>query len=145
MTRVENYRHRITQEIEEFLGINLIAVVKLLRRLGVVSKVDVRVPHELTENNSIVRISDCDLLLKRNEINPFLKQSVICDKEWIEYINAELMSSWSKCAHYPWTSAKFTFEKVLLCILWDWVTCVYYELKLGNHMIISEKYWWNIK
>lgn len=44
-------------------------------------KADVLVPHELMEKNLIGRISACDSLLKRNEIDPFLKWMVTVDEK----------------------------------------------------------------
>ncbi|GFX82635.1 hypothetical protein TNCV_1193101 [Trichonephila clavipes] len=42
------------------------------------------------------RISICEALAKRNEIDPFLKWMVTGDEKWITYDNSGRKQSWSK-------------------------------------------------
>ncbi|GIY38980.1 transposase [Caerostris darwini] len=49
-------------------------IKKKLKRLGYVKKLDLWRPHQLKEIHLTQRISICDSLLKRHEIDPFLKQ-----------------------------------------------------------------------
>ena len=44
-------------------------------------------PHELTARNLINRIEIYDALLKRNEMEPFLKRLITDDEKWIKYKN----------------------------------------------------------
>ncbi|GFT84806.1 mariner transposase [Trichonephila clavipes] len=76
------------------------------------------------------RISICEALAKRNEIDPFLKRMVTEDEKWVTYDNIERERSWSKRSEAAQTVAKpgLTTRKVLLCIWWDWKRIVYYEL-----------------
>ncbi|GFW14165.1 hypothetical protein TNCV_3547541 [Trichonephila clavipes] len=73
------------------------------------------------------RISICETLAKRNEINPFLKRMVIGDEKWVTYYNIARKRSWSKCGEAAETVAKLglTAMKVLLCIWWDWKGIIY--------------------
>ena len=41
------------------------------------------IPHELKEIHLTKRINACDLHLKRNEFNPFLKRIITGDEKWI--------------------------------------------------------------
>ncbi|GFW92878.1 hypothetical protein TNCV_3495111 [Trichonephila clavipes] len=68
------------------------------------------------------RISICEALAKRNEIDPFLKRMVTGDEKWVTYYNIVRKRSWSKCGEAAQTVAKLglTARKVLLCIWWDW-------------------------
>ncbi|GFU42902.1 histone-lysine N-methyltransferase SETMAR [Trichonephila clavipes] len=43
------------------------------------------------------RISICKALVKRNEIDPFLKRMVTGDEKWVTYDNIVRNRSWSKC------------------------------------------------
>ncbi|XP_023230347.1 histone-lysine N-methyltransferase SETMAR-like [Centruroides sculpturatus] len=139
---IESDRHKTTREIGEILGINQSTVSRRLHQLGMVSKADVWVPHELTEKNLIDRISACDSLLKRNEIDPFLKRIITGDEKWIVYNNVKRKRSWCKHGDAPSTSAKASLhpKKVMLCIWWDWRGIIYYELLPENQTINSEKY-----
>ncbi|GFX77684.1 putative DD34D transposase [Trichonephila clavipes] len=52
-----------------------------LKGLGLSSKLDVWVPHVLTERNLYRRIDVCDSLLKRHESYPFLKRIITGDEK----------------------------------------------------------------
>ncbi|GFV45883.1 mariner Mos1 transposase [Trichonephila clavipes] len=52
-----------------------------LKDLGFSSKLDVWVPHVLTERNLCRRIDVCDSLLKRHENDPFLKRIITGDEK----------------------------------------------------------------
>jgi len=42
-------------------------------------------PYDLTKKNLMDRISICESLLKRNEIELFFKRLITGDKKWITY------------------------------------------------------------
>ena len=48
---------------------------------------DTWVPHVLTVENLVDRVSICEPLLKRNEIEPFLNWMITGDEKWITYDN----------------------------------------------------------
>ncbi|GFU60815.1 mariner transposase [Trichonephila clavipes] len=64
------------------------------------------------------RISICEVLAKRNEINPFLKRMGTGDEKWVTYDNIVRKRSWSKRGEAAQTVAKpgLTSRMVLLCI-----------------------------
>ncbi|GFU56093.1 hypothetical protein TNCV_3405541 [Trichonephila clavipes] len=68
------------------------------------------------------RISVCEDLAKRNEIDPFLKRMVTGDEKRVTYYNIVRKRSCSKCGEVAQTVAKpgLTARKVLLCICWNW-------------------------
>ncbi|XP_011052820.1 PREDICTED: histone-lysine N-methyltransferase SETMAR-like, partial [Acromyrmex echinatior] len=61
--------HVSCQEIANALRINHMTVWNHLKKAGYAKKLDVWVPHELTQRNLIDRISISETLLKRNEIS----------------------------------------------------------------------------
>jgi len=82
-------------------------------------KLDVWVPHDLTMQNLMNRISICEALLKRNEIEPFFKRLIIGDEKWITYImNNVRKRTWLKQSEAPQIVAKpgLTPRKVMLCM-----------------------------
>lgn len=110
---IESDQHRTTREIGEILGINQSTVSRRLRQLGMVNKADVWVPHELMEKNLLDRISACDSLLKRNEIDPFLKRMVTSDEKWVVYNNVSVKDHGLRARRSPFNQRKsqFTSEK----------------------------------
>ena len=52
-----------------------------IQRLGLIKKLDIWIPHKLKEIRLTKRINACDLHLKRNEFDPFLKQIITCDEK----------------------------------------------------------------
>ncbi|XP_026830642.1 histone-lysine N-methyltransferase SETMAR-like [Ooceraea biroi] len=95
-TVIENNPHYTTRDIAQIVSVSQKTVVNRSDTLGYVSRFDVWVPHNLTENNLMDRISICDSLLKRNENNPFLKRIVTGDEKWIVYKNVERKRSWGE-------------------------------------------------
>ncbi|XP_018349831.1 PREDICTED: histone-lysine N-methyltransferase SETMAR-like [Trachymyrmex septentrionalis] len=135
-------RQITVREIAAKLNIGKSVVSKHLNKLQIIKKLDVWVPHDLTEKNRINRISISDLLYKRNEYDPFLKRIITGDEKWIIYNNVERKRSWSKRGEPPSTTPKAGLhpKKVMLCIWWNWKGIVYYELLPNNETIDSDKY-----
>ncbi|GFY00173.1 mariner transposase [Trichonephila clavipes] len=67
------------------------------------------------------RISICEALAKRNEIDPFLTQMLTGDEKWVTYDNIVQKQSWSKRDEVAQTVFKqeLTTREVLLFIWWD--------------------------
>ena len=49
--------------------------------LGLIFKLNIWVPHVLTERNLLLRINNCDTLIRRQRNNPFLKRIVTGDEK----------------------------------------------------------------
>ena len=62
---IDANRRITTREIAERLNLSNSTVHDHLKRLGLISKLDIWVPHVLSERNLCRRIDVCDLLLKR--------------------------------------------------------------------------------
>jgi len=87
-------------------------------------------------------ISIRESLLKRNEIEPFLKL-ITGDEKWITYDNNVWKRSWLKQDEALQTMAKLglTPRKVMLCVWWDWKGIVHYELLPPGQTIHSNLYY----
>ncbi|GFW68978.1 histone-lysine N-methyltransferase SETMAR [Trichonephila clavipes] len=94
---IEVGRHVSSRSIAQELKIDHKTVLKHLRKAGFKRKLHVWVPHQLTPKNMMDRISICEALAKRNEIDPFLKRMVTGDEKWVTYDNIVRKRSWSKC------------------------------------------------
>ena len=94
-TLTENNQRYTTWERANILEISKSSAENHLHQLGYVNCFDVWVPHKLSENNPLDRISTSNPLLKLNENVPFLKQIVMGDEKWILYNNVEWKRSWA--------------------------------------------------
>ena len=84
---IESDRHISVREIAERLNVSHTTIENHLKCFGVIKKHDIWVPHELKEIHLTQRINICDLHLKRNKIDPFLKRIITGDEKWIVYNN----------------------------------------------------------
>ncbi|GFX48630.1 histone-lysine N-methyltransferase SETMAR [Trichonephila clavipes] len=78
---VDANRRITTREIKLRLNLSNSTVYDHLKGLGLSSKLDVWVPHVLTERNLCRRTDVCDSLLKRHENYPFLKRIITGDEK----------------------------------------------------------------
>ncbi|GFX72481.1 histone-lysine N-methyltransferase SETMAR [Trichonephila clavipes] len=93
---IEVDRHVSSCSIAEELKTDHKTVLNHLRKVGLKKKLDVWVPHQLTPKNMKDRIFICEAMVKRNEIDPFLKRMVTGDEKWVPYDNIVRKRSWSK-------------------------------------------------
>ena len=84
---IESDRHVTMQEIEKMLKIPKSTIDHHIQRLELVKKLCIWIPHEFKEIHLTKRINACDLHLKHNEFDPFLKQIINSDEKWIVYNN----------------------------------------------------------
>ncbi|GFT93178.1 cubilin [Trichonephila clavipes] len=93
---VDANRRITTREIGERFHLSYSTVYDHSKVLSIASKLDIWIPHVLTERNLCRRFDACDSLLKRHENYPFLKRIITGDNKWVLYNNFNLKRSWSK-------------------------------------------------
>ncbi|XP_053947037.1 histone-lysine N-methyltransferase SETMAR-like [Anastrepha ludens] len=135
-------RHVILREIGEKLNIPKSTGHERIKSLGLVKKLAIWVSHELKEIHLTNRINACDMYLKRNEVDPFLKRIIAGDQKWIVYNNVNRKRSWSKHDEAPQTASKTDIhqKKIMLSVWWDWKCVVYFALPQRNQTINSVGY-----
>ncbi|GFV65331.1 histone-lysine N-methyltransferase SETMAR [Trichonephila clavipes] len=84
---IEVDRHVSNRSISQELKIVHKTVLSNLSKAQFKKKLHVWVPHQLTPKNMMDRISICEALANRNEIDPFLKRMVTEDEKWVPYDN----------------------------------------------------------
>ncbi|UYV79052.1 hypothetical protein LAZ67_17000923, partial [Cordylochernes scorpioides] len=110
--------------------------------MGMVQKQGNWVPYELKPGNIERRICTCELLLKIQNRKGFLNRIVTGDEKWIHYDNPKRRKSWVKPGHASTSTAKPNIhgKKLMLCIWWDHLGVIYYELLQPNETITGERY-----
>lgn len=108
---IDANRRITTLEIAERLNLSNSTVHDHLKRLGLISKLNIWVRHVLTERNLCRRVDACDLLLERQENDPFLKRIITGDEKWVVYNNVKRKRSWSKKDEPAQSSSKADIHK----------------------------------
>lgn len=131
-----------TREVAEILNMSNSSVYNHLKTLGYTNKLDIWVPHELKEVHLMARLNICDMLIKREENEPFLKRLITGDEKWIVYNNVVRKRSWSRSDDPPQTTSKpgIHQKKIMLSVWWDFKGVVFFELLPRNQTINSEVY-----
>ncbi|KAF7493633.1 Histone-lysine N-methyltransferase SETMAR [Sarcoptes scabiei] len=129
---IESDRHASLSLIAKSLKIDQSTVQGCLQKFGLKKRYDVWLPEELTQKNLLDRINVCDWLLKRCQYDLFLQRMVTGDVKFITYENVNRKRSLSKRENPNQSlgnsSSSDDFQKVLLCVWWDYMGIIHYEL-----------------
>ena len=100
------------------------------------------VPYELKPRNVERRFFTCEMLLARHKRKGFLHRIVTGDEKWIYYDNLKKRKSQGPSDHALTSTAKPNIhrKKLTLCIWWDQLGVVYYELLKSNETITGALY-----
>ena len=82
------------------------------------------------------------MLLVRHKRKGFLHRIVTGDEKWIHYDNPKKRKSWGSPGYASTSIAKPNIhgKKVMLCIWWDQLGVVYYELLKPNETVTGALY-----
>ena len=103
-------------EIEEMLKIPKSTIDRHIKRLGLVKKLDICIPHELKEIHLTKCNNACVLYLKRNAFDAFLIRIITGGEKWVVYNNVVRKRSWSMRDEPPQTTSKVELhqKKIML-------------------------------
>lgn len=130
------------EELAEALGVDRSTVSKRLKTLGMISKQGNWVPYQLKPRDVERRFLTCELLLARQKRKGFLHRIVTGDEKWIHYDNPKRKKSYGYPGHASTSTAKPNIhgKKLMLCIWWDQLGVIYWELLKPNETITGEVY-----
>ena len=131
-----------SRELAIRLGTTHTTVLRHLHDMGKVSKCGIWVPHKLTENQLLQRVTICTSLLARIAVDPFLNRIITGDEKWVLYVNVERKKQWLELGQKPVPTPKPGLhpKKVLLCVWWDMDGVVHFELLDMGQAITAEVY-----
>lgn len=141
-TIIQEDHHITVRDIAEKLKVSHATIENHLKGLGFVKKFNVWVPHELKEIHLTQRISICDMHIKRNECDPFLKRFITGDIKLVFYNNITWKHSLSKHDEPMQTSSKTEMhkKKIMVSVWWDYKGVVYFEILPNNQTINANIY-----
>ena len=130
------------EELASASGDTCQAISKRLHALGMIQKQRTWVPYDLKPRDVERRFFPCEKLLQRQKRKGFLYRIVTGDEKWIHYSNPKRRKSWGLPGHASTSSAwpNIHAVKVMLCICWDQVGVIYYELLKLNETITGERH-----
>ncbi|VVC30765.1 Transposase, type 1,Winged helix-turn-helix DNA-binding domain [Cinara cedri] len=132
---------RTQRELANLLGVTQHAISHRLKCLGMIQKLGHWVPYELKPRDIERRLFTCEQLQQQNR-KGFLHRIVIGDEKWIHYENPKRKKSWELPGHSSTSTAKPNIHgsKLMLCIWWDKLDVVCYELLQPGETITGALY-----
>lgn len=130
------------EELANALQVTQQSISHRLEALGMVHKQGNWLPYDLKPRDVERRFFACEQLLQRHKRKSFLHRIVTGDEKWIHYDNRKRKGSWGPPGHASTSTAKPNIHgsKLLLCIWWDQLGVVYYELLKPNETITGQLY-----
>ncbi|XP_059741331.1 mariner-like transposase isoform X1 [Bos taurus] len=127
---------KTTRKIAEELKVNHSTVVRHLKQIGKVKKLNKWVPHELTEIQKNRRFEVSSSLILRNKNEPFLDRIVTCHEKWILSDNqrqpAQRLDRGKTLNLYQ--------KKIMVTVWWSAAGLIHYSFLNPGETITSEKY-----
>ncbi|XP_047348135.1 histone-lysine N-methyltransferase SETMAR-like [Vespa velutina] len=141
-TTMESDPHITSRTLGSKLGTSHTAVLKDLRAINKIKKLESYVPYELTQLQMIDRKSKYASLLLRNTRLPFLQQITTCDEKWLLYDNRKRSSQWvdknTLPGHTP--KPKFHKKKIMVIIWWNAQGVIHYSFLQPGETITEMSY-----
>ena len=130
------------EELTKSMGVTQQAISKCPKAMCMIQKQENWVPYELKPRDVERRFFACDQLLQKLNRKGFLHRIVSGDKKWIHYDNSKRRRSWGMPGHAFTSTARPNIHgaKVMLCIWWDQLVMVYYELFEPSETISGNLY-----
>ena len=130
------------EELAKSLGVTRQAISKRLNALGFIQKQGNWVPYELKPRDVERRFCMSEMLLERHKKNSFLHRIITGDEKWIHYDNPKRKKAYVKPGQAGPSTPKPNIHaaKVMLCIWWDQLGPIHYELLESGETINGDKY-----
>lgn len=130
------------EELAKTLGVDQSTISRRLTAMGMIRKVGHWVPYELKPRDIERRFFTSEQLLQRHKRKGFLHRIVTGDEKWVHYDNPKRRATYGYPGHASTSTAVQNIHglKVMLCIWWDQLGVVYYELLQPSETITGEVY-----
>lgn len=139
---IETDPRKSTREVAKELAVDHTTILRHLKEIGKVKKLDKWIPHQLNQNQKNRRYEICSSLLRRNESDPFLDRIVTCDEKWVLYDNRKRSAQWLDKNESPkqFPQSKFHQKKIMLTVWWYSNGIIHYNFLKSGETITSVRY-----
>ncbi|MEZ0498462.1 hypothetical protein [Sphingomonas sp. IW22] len=130
------------QELGLTFNTNQETIRKHLHQIGKRWKISKWVPHALTSENRLQRLTMCYSHISRLKIEPFFDRILTCDEKWLMYTNPKRRHHWlSPTDALPQVPKAGLFsKKILLCVWWTCGGIIHHEYLKMKETINSNIY-----
>lgn len=133
------------RELAQMFGSCHNTIKNRMEAIGKVNKRGRWLPHELSHNNKLTRVTICSSLLtqiQRTGSNRFWESFLTSDEKWILYDNTSRRNQWLDPKQKPVGVAKPSrfCQKAMLCVWWNIYGLVHFEVLDGKKTVDSELY-----
>lgn len=137
---VEGDSFQTIRKLEDKTGTDKETIRRHLHSIGKIKKYGKFVPHELSEDGKLSRLTISSSLLSRQAQESFLQRMVTGDEKWILYDNPKKQKQWlDPCeSGVPTANPDPHQKKDLLSVWWDIHGIIFFELVPPNRTITSE-------
>nr|XP_012234567.1 PREDICTED: histone-lysine N-methyltransferase SETMAR-like [Linepithema humile] len=139
--------YQTTRELAEKMDKDHMTIARHLKSMEKVQKLGAWVPHQLSANNKIRRITISALLLARHrqavlQHRSFFKLIITGDEKWCLYANMKRRKQWLSLDKQVMPRAKSELHprKTMLSVWWDWEGVIHFELLQKNRTVTAELY-----
>lgn len=131
-----------TRELEETFGCSHVTILNHLHNLGYRKVLAKWIPHQLTDYQKQVRLTICESLLFQPHRKDFLESLVTGDESWVLYNNVKRRAFWlPRDVKLPTQAQPEPHQrKNLLCVWFDSLGCLYFELMPVNATVNASVY-----
>lgn len=131
-----------SRDYADILGVDHSAIIRRFKKLNIIYKKNLWVPHNLSEKNRSDRVRICQDLLNKNNYDPFLQYLVTMDEKWIVYDNAVQRGTWLLKGDPPSTTPKADIhgKKLMISVWWDCHGIIYWEFLPINSTITADSF-----
>jgi len=130
------------QELSTNLNSSWSSTQEHLKQIGKVYRCGKWIPHDLSKDNKMKRLTISYTLLTRQKNEPFLHRVVTGDEKWVFYQNNKRKNQWLSPRERPIPTPKNGLhpKKTLLCVWWDYIGIIHFELMQPGQTITADVY-----
>ncbi|CAD5220532.1 unnamed protein product [Bursaphelenchus okinawaensis] len=140
--KIEDDPHITIRELEELLNCGKSTIGDHLKAMGMVKKLDKRVPHNLTDLQKAKRRCASEKLLQRCKNEEFLDRIVTIDEKWISFNNTRRSTSWCKRGEAPKHVPKPELheKKLMVTVWWCSSGVIQYDFMKPGQSVTADTY-----